>query len=72
MTTVAQHRPRGRKQKMAARASAERAGVIAAAKDAADLYLLVYAARGQTGPYPLPTLRHPGLIDTSTMPVIGR
>lgn len=72
MTGSAPSRPRGRKQKMAARATAEREGLRAARREVETIYLLVYRARGHIGRYPLATLTTPGLIDWSTLPVVGR
>jgi hypothetical protein len=61
-----------RKRKMQARASAERAGMQAASREIRSVYWLVYRARGYTGPCPVPTLWSRGLIDLSTLPVVGR
>jgi hypothetical protein len=47
---------------MAARANAERTGQQTALREAREVYLLVYATRGRTGPYPLPSLFSPGLL----------
>jgi hypothetical protein len=57
---------------MAARGAAERAGLRELVREATHVYMLVYRARGYVGPYPLPTLRSPGLIDWSAIPVVGR
>jgi hypothetical protein len=51
-----------RKRKMQARANAERVGRQTALREAREVYLLVYAARGRTGPYPLSSLSGPGLL----------
>lgn len=51
-----------RKRKMQARANAERVGRQLVLREARETYLLVYAARGRTGPYPLSSLSGPGLL----------
>lgn len=51
-----------RKAKMAKRAEVERRGKEAALREASDVYMLVYRARGSIGPHPLPSLRSPGLL----------
>ena len=47
---------------MAARGESEPRGKQVLLREAREVYLLVYAARGRTGPYPLPSLWSPGLL----------
>lgn len=71
--TVPAHPPRGHtRRKRIARAQAERDRHREARREVMEVYWLVYRARGYTGPHPTATLTTPGIIDWSTMPVVGR